>query len=153
MRLLIFCIIVFQATLCYSQNVKIEIGDFAKKIDGKGYATYQFVNSSYSASRPTLVFITSQAVLLQLTTQIPNLFRIKQEFTDVWVLGIKDFNQTSISSTDQKIIDSFLLKIVKYRNDNDLAPFTFQRLNESKIFINSKDEICKFISCRKRPWQ
>jgi hypothetical protein len=121
-------------------------------IEGKEYATYQFAHSSYSSSRATLVFITSKAILLELTSKVPDLFNIKQEYTDIWILGIKDLDKNIISEVDNKIISTFFQKIVKYRSDNDLPPYTLQRLENDKIFLATRDDICKFISCRKRSY-
>jgi len=143
------CLFLLQATVL-GQNVKLEIGDFARELDGKNYSTFQFVNSSYSRSRATIVFITSKPILLELTQSIPKLFKVKQEYTDVWVLGIADFDPQKIGVTDQKIITTFFQKIIKYRNDNDLPAYSMERLEEARYIINSKEEICKYIACRSR---
>jgi hypothetical protein len=151
-RLIFYCLI-FHAGISLGQNVKLEIADYSRKIDGKEYATFQFVRASYSFSRATLVFITSRPLFLELTQQVPQLFNIKQEYTDVWILGITDFDPKSVTSIDDKIISNFLQKIIKYRNDNDLPPYSLQQLEDNKIFISNKEDICKSISCRKIPWQ
>lgn len=153
MRRLIFCYLIFHSGISLGQNIKLEIADYSRKVEGKEYATYQFVRSSYSWSRATVVFITNRNVFLELTRKIPELYNIKQEYTDVWVLGITDFDQNHISEVEKTIISNFLHKIIKYRGDNDLPEYTFQRLEENKIFISMKEEICKFISCRNRPWK
>ncbi len=151
-RLILYCLI-FHAGISFGQNIKIEIADYSRKIDGKEYATFQFVRASYSYSRATLVFITSRPLFLELTKQVPQLFNIKQEHTDVWILGITDLDLKNVTIIDDKIISSFLQKIIKYRKDNDLPPYSLQQLENNKIFISNKEDICKSISCRKHLWQ
>ena len=147
MRKLIFAYLIFQFGICFGQNVKIEIADYSKKLDGKEYSTYQFVNSSYSRSRATLVLITNKEIFLELSSKLPNIFKAKQEYTDVWVLGISNFDQKNITDIDKKIIQKFLEQIIKYRADNELPEYTLERLEADKLFIENKKEICQNLSC------
>jgi hypothetical protein len=147
MRILVFCYLHFHAAVCFGQNIKLEIADYSRKINGKEYATFQYVRSSYSFSRATIVFITNRPIFLDLTTRIPPLFNKKQEYTDVWVLGITGFDQKNVSEVDRKIISSFFQQIIKYRNDNDLPAYSLERLENDKIFLTKKQDICKFLSC------
>jgi hypothetical protein len=150
MRKLIFIYLLFQAGISFGQNVKIEISDYHRKIDDKVYATYQLVNASYSYSRPTIVFLTNKATLFDLSGKLQNLLSPKQEYTDIWILGIENFDSKNVTETDKKIIDLFLQNIMKYRADNSLPEYTFERLNTDKIFIERSDEVCKYIICKSK---
>jgi len=136
-------------SFCMGQNVKLEIADYHKVMDGKVYASYQFAKASYSHSRATIVFITSKSILSELSQKIPKYYGMKQEYTDVWILGIDEFNKNNISAIDKAIMDTFFTSIIKYRNDNGLPPYTKERLQESKIFLVDTKELCKYIRCGK----
>ena len=71
----------------------------------------------------------------------------KQEYTDIWILGIENFDSKNITETDKKIINTFLQNIVKYRADNSLPEYTYERVNTDKIFIEKSDEVCKYVIC------
>lgn len=148
MKKLIFIYLLFQVGINYGQNVKLEISDYHRKIDDKVYATYQLVNASYSYSRATIVFLTNKATLFELSAKLQNRLRPKQEYTDVWILGIENFDSKNITETDKKIINLFLENIIKYRADNSLPEYTFERLNTDKIFIQKSDEVCKYLFCK-----
>lgn len=141
--------LLFQTNVSFGQNVNIEIADYHRKIDDKIYATYQLVNSSYSFSRSTIVFLTNKATLFELSEELKNRLTQKQEFTDIWILGIENFDVKKITETDQKIIDLFLQNIIKYRKDNNLPEYTFEKLFADKIYIEQSDEVCKYIICKK----
>ena len=148
MKILIFFSFIILSISCFGQNIKLEISDYSKRIEGKEYATYQFVNSSYSYSRATIVFITNKKSLFELSTKFPSYYSTKkQEYTDVWILGISDFDSDNISEIDKKIINNFFQFIIKYRNDNGLPPYSEERLNESKIFLKGEREICRYFNC------
>lgn len=149
MKKLLYLLLLFQTYLSYGQNVNIEIADYHRKIDDKVYATYQLVNSSYSFSRSTIVFLTNKSTLFELSEELKNRMTQKQEFTDIWILGIENFDVEKITDTDQKIIDLFLQNIIKYRRDNNLPEYTFEKLFADKIYIERSDEICKYIICKK----
>ena len=150
MRKLIFTYFLFQVGIVFGQNVKIEICDYHRKIDDKVYATYQLVNASYSHSRSTIVFLTNKATLFELSAKLKNRITPKQEYTDIWILGIENFKSKNITETDKKIINVFLQNIIKYRADNSLLEYTFERLNADKIFIERSDEVCKYLICNNK---
>jgi hypothetical protein len=143
--------VLFSFFMCFGQNVHMEIADYDKKLDEKLYTTYQFVEASYSYSRPQIVLITSKAILSDVYLKIPNLFTRKQEYSDVWILGIDQFNKNSVSEVDKKIIDTFFHKIMKYRSNNDLPPYSLKELNETKIFLEDSRDLCKYIICDQLP--
>jgi hypothetical protein len=149
MKKLLFLLLLFQTNASFGQNVNIEIADYHRKIDDKVYATYQLVNSSYSFSRSTIVFLTNKPTLFELSEELKNRMTQKQEFTDIWILGIENFDVKKTTETDQKIIDLFLQNIIKYRKDNNLPEYTFEKLFADKIYIERSDEICKYIICKK----
>lgn len=150
MKKLIFLFLLFQTVVNFGQNVNIEIADYQRKIDDKVYSTYQFVKSSYSYSRSTIVFLTNKTTLFELSAELKNRLTPKQEYTDFWFLGIENFDSKKITETDQKIINLFLQNIIKYRKDNNLPDYIFERLNADKIYIERNDEICKYIICNKK---
>jgi hypothetical protein len=150
MKKLLFLFLLFQTNVSFGQDVNIEIADYHRKIDDKVYATYQLVNSSYSFSRSTIVFLTNKSTLFELSEELKKRMTQKQEFTDIWILGIENFDIEKITDTDQKIIDIFLQNIIKYRKDNNLPAYTFEKLFADKIYIERSDEICKYIICKKK---
>jgi predicted transport protein len=149
MRKLFFIYFLFQVGISFGQNVKIEITDYSR-LDEKEYSTFQYVNSSFSFSRPTLVLITNKDLFVELSKKLYISYKAKQEYTDVWILGIANFNQKNISELDKKIIEKFLQKITKYRTDNNLPEYTMQTLEADKVFIDNKEEICRYLSCRNK---
>ncbi len=149
-RKIFFAYLLFQASISFGQNVKLEISDYHRKIDDKVYATYQLVNASYSYSRATIVFLTNKATLFDLSGKLQNLLRPKQEYTDIWILGIENFDSKNVTETDKKIIDLFLQNIIKYRADNSLPVYTYERLNTDKILIESSDEVCEYLICKSK---
>ncbi|MBK0371311.1 hypothetical protein [Flavobacterium agrisoli] len=156
MKKVLFICLIFQFQISFGQNVSIEISDHYRELDGKAYATYQFACSSYSALRPTLVILTNKDLSFELFDKLSVLYKAKQEYTDVWILGITNFNQKNISEIDKKIIDKFLQQIIKYRADNNLPsmelepPDTLETLQRDKIIIEKKEEICKYLMCKNK---
>ena len=140
----------FAFFLCFGQNVKLEIIDYHKELEGKIYSTYQFAQASYSYSRSSLVVVTSKSILLDLSRKIPQCFKMKQEYTDVWILGIDQLNKNYLTEVDKKVVDSFFKKIIKYRLDNGLPGYTLEELNEKKIFLKDAKDLCKYIACGKQ---
>jgi hypothetical protein len=102
MKKIIFFFLIFQFQISLGQNVNIEISDYYCKLDGKAYSTYQFVNSSYSSLRPTLVILTNKDLSFEISTKLSFLYKTKQEYTDVWILGITNFNQKKHFRSRQK---------------------------------------------------
>lgn len=147
----VFTVLIFMIYhICYSQNVKIEIADYVKNIDSTEYSTYQYVNASYSYSRHLLVIVTDKDVFMKIHTNIPKLFFSKQEYTDVNLLGITGFNKNYISNVDKKIMDIFIKAIIKYRNDNNLLPYSEDQLYSNINYIETTDDLCKLLICRNR---
>ena len=148
MKKLLLIPTLFLFAFSYGQNVRIDIADLSRKIDGKEYATYQFVSASYSYSRSTLIVISDKKVLFELGPKLSAICEgKKQEYTDVWILGITDFERTKLSEADSKIIKTFFQQIMKYRTDNSLPLMTFEAMESNKIFINKTTDICKYLNC------
>lgn len=150
MKRILFICLIFYFQISYGQNVSIEISDHYRVLDGKVYSTYQFVSSSYSSSRPTLVILTNKDLSFEISTKLSILYKAKQEYTDVWILGITNFNQKNVSQVDKKIIDKFYQQIIKYRADNNLPIETLERLETDKIIIEKKEEICRYLMCKNK---
>ncbi len=134
---------------CFSQNINCETTDYVKKLEEKEYSTYNYINASYSYSRPLLIVITDNKTFMKIRPKIPILFSIKQEYTDVNLLGIKNFNKNLISETDKKIIDIFIQNIVKYRTDNNLPLYTEEEIHHFIRYIEKENDICKVLVCKK----
>ncbi|MDK2773341.1 MAG: hypothetical protein KYX68_14145 [Flavobacterium sp.] len=145
-------IIIFIITVCFksfSQNIKCEIIDYSKTLDGIEYSTYQYVNSSYSYSRPLMLLITDKKTFMEIYHKIPKLFLSKQEYTDIWILGIKDFNQVNSSlDSNKKIIDFFIERILKYRHNNGLPIYEKLQLYSNAIYLKNSDELCNYLVCK-----
>lgn len=144
--ILFFCVIPINL---FSQNVRCEITDYLKKIDDKEYSTYEYVKASYSHSRPLLIIITNKKSFMKIHQEIPQWFDVKQEVTDIRLLGIKDFDKNHISETDRKIIDVFIKSIMKYREDNNLPLYTEEEIRSKLNYIEEEQDLCKLLFCRK----
>ena len=150
LRLFLPYLLILSAT-CTAQNVNIEIADLNKTLNDKQYATYQLVNASYSASRPTITIITTKQILISLAKSLKTQLKSKQEFTDIWILGIADFHKNEITESDKTIIQLFFNKINKYRIDNELVPYSMKVLDDNKIIIDKSDRICDYLNCKRLP--
>lgn len=152
MKSLLIVIFSFMSTAIFSQNIKCEITDYVKNIDNKEYSTYQYINSSYSYSRALIIMVTSNNIFIDVHQKIPRMFSSKQEYTDAYLLGIKNFNKNNIDKLDEKIIRSFIEDIVKYRtnnNNNNLPNNNFEYILSQVNYLENKD-LCKFVICRKK---
>lgn len=148
MKSLFIVIFSFLSIAIFSQNIKCEITDYVKNIDNKEYSTYQYVNSSYSYSRPFTILVTSQDIFMKVHQKIPTMFSSKQEYTDVYLLGINSFDKNNINTLDKKIIKSFIDDIVKYRSYNNLPDSNHEYVLSQINYLVDKD-LCKFLICRK----
>lgn len=141
---------IFICYKCFSQNIKCEIADYVQSLDGIEYSTYQYINSSYSYSRPLIVMVTDKNTFMEIHHKIPPLFLLKQEYTDVWVLGINNFNRNKILDTDKKVIDFFIEHVLKYRNDNNLPSYSQSQILSNIIYLNDNSDLCKYLVCKHR---
>lgn len=144
--ILIFQLISFAAI---AQNIKIEIVDYLKTIEGTKYSTYQYANASYSYSRPLIVFITDKDQFIKVCGDVPVIFRTKQEYTDIFILGIENFTLENITKINKKIIDLFLESIIKYRGCNNLPIYTKEKMYSELIYLDKQKNFCKYLSCKK----
>lgn len=149
MKSLLLASYLFAYSISYAQNVNLEIIDFVQKLDGREFSIYQFARSSYSSSRSSVILIIPKRQFLDLTRIIPELFKRKQEYTDVWILGFDIIDRTKLSDIELKVVDKYFNRIVKYRIDNDLPPYDLKRLSEQVIFLNNYKEICNNLMCPK----
>jgi len=134
----------------FSQNVKIEIVDYLKRIEGVEYSTYQYANASYSYSRPPIIFITDKDNFIKIYQEIPIFFSTKQEYTDVFILGINKFSKKNITEIDKKIISEFLENIIKFRACFNLPIYNSEQLYTSLYYIEKEENLCKYFSCRNK---
>ncbi|KPE51188.1 hypothetical protein AOB46_11005 [Chryseobacterium indologenes] len=98
---LFFCMVQIH---CFSQNIKCETANYSKRIDGKEYSIYNYIQASYSSSRPLIVIVANKEVFTKIHLKIPSLFSVKQEYTDVNLLGINDFNKTTFPKLIKKLL-------------------------------------------------
>lgn len=141
-------IFLFLSIYIFSQNIKCETTDYVKNINNREYSTYQYINSSYSQSRPLIIFITSSDIFMKVHEKVPIIFSSKQEYTDVYLLGIKNFNKNNIDQLDEKIIKNFINDIIKYRNFYNLQQNNIEFIS-SKINYLEDNNLCKFLNCKR----
>ncbi len=135
--------------IIYSQNIKCEITDYVKDLNGKEYFTYNYVNASYSYSRSFVLIVANSEQFTKVSMKIPKIFLHKQEYTDVYLLGIKDFNKEKISEEEQKIIINYVRDIIKYRVINNLPTNTEEYVLENVRYLKKEDDLCKILICTK----
>lgn len=150
MRKINILILLLLSLKLYSQNVNIEITDLEKETDGIKYATLQYVNSSYSYLRPTAVFVMNKEIIENIYSNMPDYFYGKQEYTDVFFLGIENFDSKNIKEVEKKIIDDFLDKIIKFRAYSELPFNSKEDLQRTLFYIAKSEELCANLSCSKK---
>ncbi len=131
-----------------SQNIKSEIISFSEKLNGVEYSTYHFVNASYSYSRLPLIFVTDKKNFDKAFSNVPSLFKSKQEYTDIYILGINGFNNLSVKDSTNPIINLFANNISKYRIFNNLPHYDVATLLKEIIYTNSANFLCEHLICR-----
>lgn len=150
MKKIIFILIFLISHLCISQNVYVKISDYAKNIDGKNYATFKYVNSSYSSGRPFVTMVIDKSLIVEYENKISKAFIHKQEYTDVYLIGIEDFNYNNVSDIDKKIIVVSINDIVEFRKYFGLPiEEDAKYLSSSIIFIKNERDFCKIFGCEK----
>src|SRR5690606_13286081 len=95
----------------YSQHVKMEVLEYPKYFSEVKYATYHFVHSSHSSSRPYTLIILSISDFWKIHPEIKKQFERKQGFTDVYLLGIGNLNSDELTNNDKQIIENFYNEI------------------------------------------
>ncbi len=150
MKKIIFIFIFFIFHLCSSQNIYVKISDYARNIDGKNYATFKYVNSSYSSERPFVTMVLEKSLIVKYENKISKAFNHKQEYTDVYLIGIENFNYNSISDIDKKIIAISLEDIIEFRKYFGLPiKEDAKNISSSIIFIKNERDFCKVFGCEK----
>lgn len=140
-----FLLLNFQ--LCISQNISIKISDYYRKMDKKVYSTFIFVNSSYSSSRPYLFLVVDKSLFLKLENKIQKHFKQKQEYTDIYLIGIENFDIKNVSDLEKKIIDEYIEKILVFRNSFNLPQMNKEIIYSSINFLNKESDLCKKLAC------
>ena len=129
----------------YSQHVKMEITDYNKKMGEKTYSSYHFVQASYSYSRAYILLITNDSIFDKLHVKIPSYYNAKQEYTDVYMLGIKDLDFDNPSKEDRDIINTFYDAITVYRNNNNLIYFDKRYFDSNTYFLRQETDIKRYL--------
>ncbi|AWG20890.1 hypothetical protein FFWV33_04705 [Flavobacterium faecale] len=144
--ILVFMFLTFH--LCSSQNVYVKISDYNKKVDGKNYATFKFVNSSYSSGRPFVTMVVNKNLIVEYENKISKAYHHKQEYTDVYLIGIENFNYSNISDIDKKIIAISLDDIIEFRKYFGLPiEEDTKHISSSIIYIKNEMDFCKVFGC------
>lgn len=72
----------------------------------------------------------------------------KQEYTDVYLIGIEKFNYNNISDIDKKIIATSLADILEFRKYFGLPiEEEAKYINSQIIYLTSKKDFCKIFGC------
>lgn len=110
------------------------------------YATYHFVQSSYSSSRPYTLIILDVDDFLNIYHKIKIEYERKQGFTDVYWLGIEDLNFDNLSNNDKQIIENLHQEINKYRECNNLEYLNEAYFESHTHFYKNEKGLGKFLS-------
>lgn len=140
---ILFSLITFSS---YSQHVKMEVLEYPKYFSEAKYATYHFVQSSYSASRPYTLIILSLDDFLNIYPKIKIKYEKKQGFTDVYLLGIENLNSDNLTNKDIQIIENFHKEINNYRQCNNLEYLNEAYFESHKHFYKNEKGFGKFLS-------
>jgi len=134
---------------CYSQNIISEISGI-NKIGDRLYSSYHYANSSYSYSRPLLLLITNRNNFNEIQNKIPLIYAShpKQNYTDIYLLGLENVNNRNISIADSIIIDTFLESILQYRACNNLPKYSTEKILSQSEFIEQESDLCRALLCR-----
>lgn len=116
-------------------------------MDEKVYSTFIFVNSSYSSSRPYLFLVVDKSLFLKLENKIQKHFKQKQEYTDIYLIGIENFDIKNVSDLEKKIIDEYIEKILVFRNSFNLPQMNKEIIYSSINFLNKESDLCKKLAC------
>ena len=146
MQKLITIIFTFFTVLGFSQHVKMEVLEYPKYFSEVKYATYHFVQSSYSSSRPYTLIILSVDDFLNIYPKIKIEYEKKQGFTDVYLLGIANLNPDNLTDNDKQIIENFHKQINKYRECNHLEHLNETYFESHKHFYKNEKGLGKFLS-------
>ena len=146
MKKIITIIILFFTVLGFSQNVKMEVLEYPKYFSETKYATYHFVQSSYSSSRPYTLIILSVDDFLNIYPKIKIEYEKKQGFTDVYLLGIENLNSDKLTNNDKQIIENLHKEINKYRECNNLEYLNEVYFESHKHFYKNEKGLGKFLS-------
>lgn len=146
MQKLITIIFTFFTVLGFSQHVKMEVLEYPKYFSEVKYATYHFVQSSYSSSRPYTLIILSVDDFLNIYPKIKIEYEKKQGFTDVYLLGIENLNPDNLTNKDKQIIENFHKEINRYRECNHLEHLNESYFESHKHFYKNEKGLGKFLS-------
>lgn len=151
MKRTILIINLIVSSLCFSQRVKCEETNYLDYHD-REFSSYHYIESDNSM-RSLQVFIVNNKAFEKISLKIPEIFRNrpKQDFTDIYVLGISGFDKNTISQTEKEIIENFILDIKKYREFNKLSPIDNDEFTYKNIvrYIQNIDELCLYMICKK----
>lgn len=150
MKKISFLLIILFSNICFSQNIKCETTEYSKKHQAENYSTYHYIQSSYSHSRPILIMVTNNKIFMNEHIKIPKLFSFKQEYTDVYLLGIDSLVFDNLNQSNNEIIDLFINSIIKYRDENKLPVYSSEQIKSKIIFLNKNKDLCKYLICDKK---
>ncbi|AXB55314.1 hypothetical protein HYN86_01305 [Flavobacterium fluviale] len=116
----------------------------------KNYSTYHFVKSEYSI-RSFQIFVVNMINFEKIKSSIPKTFsrRPKQDFTDIYVLGIENFDKTQLMENEKKIIENYIIEINKYRAFYNLSVIEDREFIEKNFlhYIDNEKDLCLYMLC------
>ncbi|MDP5201338.1 hypothetical protein [Flavobacterium sp. DG2-3] len=150
MRKIIIALFILLHNFVSSQIIKAEETYYSVTNEEKKYSTYHYVQSDYS-SRPFQIFITNNQNFERVKTLISKIFskKPKQDFTDIYVLGIYNFDKNQVCEIDRKIIDAYVDKINKYRAFYNLSVIEDRDFIAKNMihFVSSEEDLCSYMIC------
>ncbi len=148
MKNIVFFIALICTSLSFSQNINIKISEYDKKLDSTSYSQFLFVNASYSSSRPLLFIVVNKKLFPIMEKKVQSVFKFKQEYTDIVVLGIDNNNLSQLKDIDNKIISNTIEYIFEFRNFFRLPLILKEDIYKSIFFVSQEEDLCKELFCK-----
>lgn len=148
MKNIVFFIALTCTSLSFSQNINIKISEYDKKLDSTSYSQFLFVNASYSSSRPLLFIVVNKKLFPIMEKKVQSVFKFKQEYTDIVVLGLDNNNLSQLKDIDNKIISNTIEYIVEFRNFFRLPEILKEDIYKSIFFVSQEEDLCKELFCK-----
>lgn len=126
-----------------AQNISVKIVNYNQKLENHSYATYIYVNSSYSLSRPFIILVVEKNLFVKYENKILDVFKKKQEYTDVYLIGIEKIDFNNLKEIDKTILASSLDDFKKFRAYFKLPKEDDEIFNSSIVYLKSDSDFRK----------
>ncbi|WP_369615021.1 hypothetical protein [Flavobacterium sp. CFS9] len=150
MKKILIILFIFFYNLVSSQIVYGEETYYSLTNGEKKHSKYHFIKSEYSL-RSYQIFITNSKNFEKIKSKIPRIFskKTKQDYTDIYLLGISNFDEKQISENDKKIIDDYIDEINRYRVFYNLSIIKDRNFLVKNIirYINNENDLCLYLLC------